>query len=422
MSDAKAPMVSIRDRIGTTLVQRPEVLDFSYVPEVLVDRTEAYNFLASTFGPLLEGPVPRLGVLYGGIGTGKTAVARKFLKDLENEGTQARVPIKTVYVNCKHMTSLALVLGEALSRMGCITEGGIRGFTAWERAQDLRRLVKARNMRLVMAIDEVDGMTTDRKDELVYIMSRLNDGLEYHEGSISVLVINETDVREVLGKASLSTLQRGSAYHFTPYDTKDARELLEARAKMAFVPGSWDEGIVDVAAREAVAEKDIRIGIEVLSHAARLARLDHVKAIAKATPAEKLAVEKRGPRILVRHAEEACGTHFGGHLEALSRISEEAGMVLLAIVKAQVTPDPVTTGQAERSHQELMAMLGRDPSCHTTFWKHLKKLKQLGLIEANRSGKGHAGTTQLINVPSSVHRALETRGLMRSDKQQLLVV
>lgn len=55
-----------------------------------------------------------------------------------------------------------------------------------------------------------------------------------------------------------------------------------------------------------------------------------------------------------------------------------------------------TTGGLEQAYRAHMAAQGRRGVEHTRFWQILNNLARAGLIRKRMSGKGHTGTTQLI--------------------------
>ena len=48
---------------------------------------------------------------------------------------------------------------------------------------------------------------------------------------------------------------------------------------------------------------------------------------------------------------------------------------------------------------------------HTQFWKYLKQLEGAGFLLSRLSGKGQAGTTQLLSIPDAPAKAVEEQVL-----------
>ena len=61
----------------------------------------------------------------------------------------------------------------------------------------------------------------------------------------------------------------------------------------------------------------------------------------------------------------------------------------------------VTTGEAEEIYGLVCEEHGESPRAHTQFWKYLNQLRDGGFIVSRMSGKGQAGTTQLLSIPDA---------------------
>ena len=94
----------------------------------------------------------------------------------------------------------------------------------------------------------------------------------------------------------------------------------------------------------------------------------------------------------------------------LRELDRHKRLALLGIARALRGGDAyVVTGRAEENYQVACEEHGEEPRGHTQFWTYLKDLQAAGLIDAKRSGKGHAGTTTIITLHDIPARALEER-------------
>ncbi|HLM69897.1 MAG TPA: AAA family ATPase, partial [Thermoplasmata archaeon] len=76
-----------------------EILRDSYIPSRLPHREQQIRAVAEVLAPALRGDVPSNLLLYGKIGTGKTAVVSQVVQDIQRRAELAS-HIAFVYVNC----------------------------------------------------------------------------------------------------------------------------------------------------------------------------------------------------------------------------------------------------------------------------------------------------------------------------------
>ena len=85
-------------------------------------------------------------------------------------------------------------------------------------------------------------------------------------------------------------------------------------------------------------------------------------------------------------------------------------LVLLAIAR-RLRKDGAyaTTGAVEKAYALVCEEFNEEPRAHTQFWKYLNQLKDGGFILSRLSGKGQAGTTQMLSIPDAPAHAVETK-------------
>ncbi|HUR25419.1 MAG TPA: orc1/cdc6 family replication initiation protein, partial [Candidatus Thermoplasmatota archaeon] len=73
-----------------------------------------------------------------------------------------------------------------------------------------------------------------------------------------------------------------------------------------------------------------------------------------------------------------------------------------------------------QSYKVACEEFGEEPRAHTQFWKYLKQLEGAGFLLSRLSGKGQAGTTQLLSIPDAPARAVEEQvlALLRKPAQR----
>ncbi len=76
-------------------------LDFDYVPDELVHREGQMKQLFSLFRPAVETDRNQRAFLYGGVGTGKTVLSKRFCLDLKEWAKSKGKRVEFVMVNCR---------------------------------------------------------------------------------------------------------------------------------------------------------------------------------------------------------------------------------------------------------------------------------------------------------------------------------
>lgn len=231
------------------IIKDSRVLEADYLPNKLVHREGERQEIARNLEPILnqESPVDML--LHGPLGTGKTAMARYVLKQLEE-----RESVQTRYVDCfRHKNKFSVfyeLLGENLSlpRGGTSTEEVIEKFEE-----------KTRKEPVVAIIDEV-GQIAD--EEVLYELSRFqNMGLIY--------TANDPNIFGRFNDKIQSRLTGTDRIEFKPYTNDQMKDILRQRRKY----GLRKEVLTDKMLRKvAVAsEGDARAGVKTLNLASNKA-------------------------------------------------------------------------------------------------------------------------------------------------------
>ncbi|MFG1530137.1 MAG: AAA family ATPase, partial [Thermoplasmata archaeon] len=155
-----------------------EVLRESYVPARLPHREEQTRLVAEILAPALRGELPSNLLIYGKIGTGKTAVVAQVRQEIQRRGELA-AQITFVTVNCGTIDtpySLLQTIGNSFAS----TEAD-RIPTGWalDRVElTMRRLMDARGGTVVLVLDEVDRLVARSGDGVLYSLSQLNTELD----------------------------------------------------------------------------------------------------------------------------------------------------------------------------------------------------------------------------------------------------
>ena len=133
---------NIEDELmSSSVIKNLNALDFDYVPDELIHRDEQLRFLAQMFKPLLS-TVSQNVVIKGPVGTGKTAIAKKFCNSIKNLARKQGLIIEYVHINCRKRSSDAMALLGILNYFD--SRFPYRGFSVQEMLEVLRKQLQKR--------------------------------------------------------------------------------------------------------------------------------------------------------------------------------------------------------------------------------------------------------------------------------------
>jgi cell division control protein 6 len=378
------------------ILVREETLDPSFVPPRLVHRDVELDLLRRRYREALSKGLPFHLMLTGGVGSGKTALARRLASDLEKGGRLGGFPVRSAYVNCWRRASDRTVMLDLLRTVQVSLPD--RGYSLSEMLDVFEQGIRKNPAHLLVLLDEASSLV--RQDtKLVYLLSRSREvGL----GSISLVLVAVEDLFPYLDPASRSSFGVTHRLSLPPYDRAALVDILQARAELALRPGSVDRETLDQIARIAAPSGDARFALEILSGAAHAAE------------------EAGSETIEAEHVRRAKGsllpTVTETQLESLS--THELG-VLLALTRTLKRRGAATSSQKLRTnHTALLEELGAPAMSRTTFWRTLKELERDGLVVLESGASGESNTVSMDELPASLLTTLleERVGRGRSRK------
>ncbi len=375
---------------GPTVFRDLAKLDFDYVPEELPNREEAMRFLARTYRGLTQGGTREHALVWGPVGTGKTAVAKRFARDFATVLGKKGRRLESVHVNCRRRKSAALAMLGILNHFE--PNYPERGFSVGEMMRDLRKHLERRDCHLLVILDEVDALLRADGSNLVYDLTRFNDETGQAWVGISLVLISQQNVLELLDDAALSTFKRSNTYQVQPYTADQLEPIVQQRVDLAFAPGVVDPDcvslIADIAGENQESNRsgpgDARLAIELLTKAGQTAD-DEMR---DSVMADDVRTAKAYTYSVVTTSK-------------LQNLPKHPLLVLAALARRLERDQAAyaTTGGVEEMYHLLCEEHDESPRGHTQFWKYLKQLQDAGFLYAKISGKGHAGTTQLLSLP-----------------------
>lgn len=378
---------------GPTVFKDEKALGFEYLPERLPQREEAMQQLSRLYRGLLQGGSPHHVLITGPVGTGKTALARRFCEDFRSVAKERGVNIEYAHVNCRRRSTEGAALLQVLTHFD--PRFPDRGFSNTEMLENLKKRLERLEAHLIVILDEADILLKKSGSDLVYNLTRFNEESSRSKFSVSLMMVSQQDPRDLLDAAARSTFGT-SAVELAPYEKADYTKIVPYRAELAFNKGAFPPDAMD-AAIDATSDRahengNARFAITVLHDSGKIAQ-----------------GEGRG-KVLPEDVRSAAGAERLSD-DKLHDLDKHKALALLAIARTlkKSTATFATTGEVEERYALVCEEYNEKPRAHTQFWTFLKDLDALGLIHTKRSGKGIIGTTTIISLPDISAKLLEEK-------------
>jgi cell division control protein 6 len=379
-----------------TIFLDEEKLDFDYVPDELPRRDEQLKHLAKIFTPVLKTHVSENVFIYGSVGTGKTAMAKRFGRDLSKYGADMGKPIDVIRVNCRQRKTEASVMLKIIQHFQPSFPD--RGFSIDEMLDSLRKHLEKRKVHLLVVLDEVDVLLKKSGSDLIYYLTRFDEEESWVKGSISLVLISQRKIFDLFDSAALSTFKRTNMIECPPYTFDQLVDILNQRVELAFKSGAVDPESIELIADIASTEGDARLAIELLLNAGKNA-------------------DNEGNKVVVpEHVRSAkCDITTIEHKLMDLKLHEK--ITLLAVARMLTKGGAYSsTGEVEDLYSVICEEYSEKPRGHTQFWGYLKDLSNYGLLRTKRSGEGVIGNTTLISLPDIPAKALSKALTTNLDK------
>lgn len=376
---------------GKSVFKNYKVLDFDYVPKDLPHRDTQLTRLFTMFSSVVDSNVSQNAFITGPTGSGKTVLSKKFLMDFQDFARKNKKNVQFVMVNCRQRNTENAVMLRVLSHFQPYFPD--RGFSITEMMESLRKELEKKKAHLVVVLDEVDVLLKKSKSsDIIYQLSRFNEEGIDTKRMLSLILISQKNIFDMMDSASISTFKRTNVIKTNKYAREELLAIVEQRIELAFHEGTVDLGVSDLIADNATEWGDARYAIELLEKAGLLSD------------------EKREQLVTPELVRAAKAETYSTVTESkLKDLDINRKLILMAISRCLKKNAYTTTGDTEKMYAVICEEFEEKKLGHTQFWKYIKELDNIGIIQAKKSSKGLVGTTTLISLPDIPAGVLEEK-------------
>jgi cell division control protein 6 len=433
---------------GDPIFENKDVLRPSYTPNQLPHRNDQINNMATVLVGALRGETPSNILIYGKTGTGKTASAKFVSNELESTSQKYDVPCEVEYINCEvtdtqyrilaqlantfieaneqHIetrlddlrdlkqraeTNPAALDGSDFESIGAIEtrieelEADLAEFepvpmTGWPTDRVYSTFFDAVDYHervVVIMLDEIDKLVQKSGDDTLYNLSRMNADLDNSRVSI-MGISNDLKFTEFLDPRVKSSLGEEEIV-FPPYDAPQLRDILTARAKIAFEDDTLSEDVIPLCAAFAAQEHgDARRALDLLRTAGELT--------------ERGQTERVGEDH-VREAQEKI--EIDRVVEVVRTLPTQSKVVLFAVIVLERNgAQNINTGEVYNIYRRLCEEIDADVLTQRRVTDLISELDMLGIVNAVVVSKGRYGRTKEMNLSVPID---ETETVLTSDSR-----
>ncbi len=372
---------------SSSVIKDPSIFDYDYVPKNLVNREKQMHQLEVLFRPMVESDRPCNAFLMGSVGTGKTVTAKRFCSDMKDYCNGIGKTLDVVYVNCRSNNSESAVL---INLIHYFDQGyPDRGFSTEEMSRILKNHLVKNKRPLVVILDEVNVLLRKSTVDIVYQITRMSDSLE-KPAPISLIMISQESIYELMDEASASTLKRAITVKFDKYTADELKTIIADRVELALFPGRIDDDAIEQIADSSEEYGDARMAIELLERAAVMAEegtegfitVEDVRA-AKASIYSTVSTSK------------------------LASLDINKKIALLSVARAMKQNVVIMISAAEKTYAVVCEEYEVPARKHTQYWKYIQDLENAGLIRTRVQSEGKkSGRATMITLPDIPSKVL----------------
>jgi len=362
---------------NSRIIRDGATLSFEYIPEKLVGREAHMGEMERLFSPLAFDGKSCTAFLWGGVGTGKTAIAKRFCIDMGTYFQEKGRRMGTVYSNCRIKNSEYAVMLDAVRHFDPSFPD--RGFSLEELVSILARSVESKKEALVIVLDEVDVMLRGPKKNLIYQLSRLPEQLS--AGSISLILISQYPLATLIDEASMSTFRRSNMISFARYTPEELLTIVKYRASLALSDDALPDESAEIIAVAASEYGDARYALEILERAAHVA-------------------EKEGESEVTPDCIRIASASVYSDVSEvkLNNLDRNKKIVLLSISRAIKTAASVSMTKCEKTYAVVCEEYNIPAKKHTQFYTYVMDMEKLGLLRTEVKREPDGGRVTYISI------------------------
>ena len=373
---------------GRPIIKDHKALSFTYVPKELPHRDEQMKRMFSIFRSVAESGVSQNVALQGRVGTGKTALAKRFSMEFRDWAAQQDSAVEFEVVNCRRRTSPAAAVLALTTHFD--KNFPDRGFSVPEMLDIIKKHLIKGHIHMFVILDEVDVLLRKSGSDLIYLLTRFEEEELRDQGSINLILVSQVNVLELMDEASLSTFKASNVITFERYTDKHLFDIISQRVDLAFHPRTVDEEVIAQMAAIAAETGDARRAIDLLEKSGQLAE------------------EEAKDYVNVEHVRKANAIAYSTlDTSKLDELDRPKTLALLAICRALRKESVVTTGDVMRDYAVVCEEYGEKARGTTQFWKYIQDMSARGIINADRVQQGADGLTTHITLTEASAEDLE---------------
>lgn len=327
-----------------SIVINQEILIEKHLPSGIIGRESQINEIKCCLWPLFKKRKPMHVWIYGRPGTGKTLLAKHFLRHLEDQAH-----INGVYINCWEQNSYYSILDKL------VRELRILGAEKLNTAFKLERFQQFIGQKpFVVVLDEIDQIKPPERDSIIYNLCNI--------GNIGLICISNSRIVFHTMDERIKSRLNARAIEFGIYDEGDLTKIMEQRAEIALAPGSWNSNILKKTA--SMSKGDARIAFQTLKNASYHAEND------------------RSNIIKIKHINE--GYNYVKNMKKtylLDKLTSHYRM-LYELVKRK---EEIQSGELWKLYLKECRKIKKPPIALRTYSEYMNKLIELELVQWDRA-------------------------------------
>ncbi len=356
----------VEDILGKSTIFREESkLDAAYVPQYLPHREDELKELVEYFkGSISPAPVAQTVTILGGIGTGKTMLAKRFGKSIEQAGSRRDINLKYIHINCRKERTDYMIWASMAKELQPELE--LRGYPAEYVQRAVDDILVDSNTILIICLDEIDYyMSRDGRD-IIYFLSRPleNHRLDSVARYSMILISRDFSYYYKLDEPTRSSLKK-NVIKLDKYNASQLFDILRYRANEAFMEGAMSDDVVNFVSEIAAQTGDCRFALEMMYYAGKRADRGENPEVSfedvRAAKAEVLPV--------VSETE-------------LRELNLHQKLTYLSAANLLGNSQSVLSGDIFSEYESLCEQYNEPSRSYTSFASYLKDLGNLGFVEA----------------------------------------